>query len=737
MSSEKIPPPTIGKEEQKQGPDEVFSVQDQILKDVTVDTFRAPQYAKRGMQEEMEEIEKQAEERPPVITGRTRKELYTELKELVYEEIERIERGKALRVHQENRLRELDAEAEKLGIVEKGFRKLGERYNKHGWKTKLAVGLSLGIGAGVSLATGAFLPGALFLLGTGVQRSAGMASMFLKYEKSTSDKKLLGLFGKKEKAMGKAMLYTAAMTGGMLLLAEGVKEGVEYANQHKWGEQVQEWLGRMMGHTSSHAPEVVGHQQSVDTTYAVHDQDLSGKVEVSGTPSGEPHVSMSYRGTPYHTPGSQVLARNWRETMNAHPGSLTGTGQDTVRMMAGQIEATKLALDQAVAHGNMEAAQLLHKSLQESVENAKRDFGNIFTAHVTDMPTTHGVVFTEPSHPLPPLTSAIEKHLEHMYASASKTGAQSHLNVAPIHAVTGRGYEEMAYKLGHELYNQYPHGLPNEFANSDAAKLWEAIQQDGTQGHEHLNAALNQLATGHHFLNPDGTSALVGKDAGLTFDAHGNLSFSDAHQASISNATKGMSTTSAYHPEVSAAHEASAAPAEVTPVPTHTVLPPHPATSKPTVVPTSDNIVRDGAGHPVLDGSGNPVHEGVYQQTPGYVSTPPPAPAHPSLEVLHVTSGHEVFTNIHNVPVNLHNTHGYLDGGKIYVLGGNKIDTLAQDYALKHHVSVFVDKSYKLMGLIKVPRVIEYAPTDRGLAMVVHHGPSLVPNPEDFTKRVF
>ncbi len=460
-----------------------------------------------------------------------------------------------------------------------------------------------------------------------------------------------------------------------------------------------------LGHAGA-AEHEVGHGQFVDRTYTVHDQDLSGKVEVRGIPGKEQDVTMSFN----HTPGSQVLAGNWRETMLTHTGSLTG--QDTAQMMAQQIEATKLALDQAVAHGNMGAARVLHESLQQDVKNAKFDFGNIFTAHVTDMPTTHGVVFTEPSHPLPPLTSAnvehlqhdvvqathqtdvrgwnefhpgqsypgnaiansdIEKHLEHMYASASKAGTQPHLNVAPIHAVTGRGYEEMAYKLGHELHNQYPHGLPNEFANSDAAKLWEAIQQDGTQGHEHLNATLNQLATGHHFLNSDGTSALVGKDAGLTFDAHGNLSFSDAHHASITNASKGMSTTPAYHPEVNAAHEASAEPAEVTHVPTHTVSPPHPATSKPATVPTPDNIVRDGANNPVFYDKDKYVRVVPYQPELGHTATPSPVPEHHSMNAVHSSeAGGHIKMNALGLPVDVSHANAYLDRqGNIIIFGGS------------------------------------------------------------------
>lgn len=184
-----------------------------------------------------------------------------------------------------SRVKELDAKL--ASITEDGFRWLGKKYNEHGLKTKLAVGLSLGVGAGASFAAGAFLPGALFLLGVGVQRSAAMASMFLKYEKSTSDKKWLGL-GKKEKAMGKAMLYTAGMTVGMLALVEGVKEGVEYANQQQWGERMHEWLGHMLGHENAAihtAPPVVTPEHII--TPPVHEVPIIPEMPaVSASPHG-------------------------------------------------------------------------------------------------------------------------------------------------------------------------------------------------------------------------------------------------------------------------------------------------------------------------------------------------------------------------------------------------------------------------------------------------------------------
>lgn len=142
------------------------------------------------------------------------------------------------------RLGELDTAI--AAKTEKGFRSLGEWYGKLGWKSKLAVGLSLGIGMGVSAAAGASIPAALGLVftgaGIGAQRIAGLSAMFLKYEKSAQD----GKWGK-EKAMGKAILYTAGMTGAMMLLVEGVKEAIDFANQPQKDEAILRWIGSMTG----------------------------------------------------------------------------------------------------------------------------------------------------------------------------------------------------------------------------------------------------------------------------------------------------------------------------------------------------------------------------------------------------------------------------------------------------------------------------------------------------------
>lgn len=149
------------------------------------------------------------------------------------------------------RLGELDTTL--AAKTEKGFRSLGEWYRKLGWKSKVAVGLSLGIGMGVSAAAGASIPAALGLIftgtGIGAQRIAGLSAMFLKYEKSTQDGKWA-----KEKAMGKAVLYTAGMTGAMMLLVEGVKEAIDFANQPQKDEAILKWIGNMTGNKTL-APE--------------------------------------------------------------------------------------------------------------------------------------------------------------------------------------------------------------------------------------------------------------------------------------------------------------------------------------------------------------------------------------------------------------------------------------------------------------------------------------------------
>jgi len=136
-----------------------------------------------------------------------------------------------------NRSGEIDAEAEKKGgVIEKYFRKMGETYNKLSTREKIGAGIALGLGAGGLMTVS--VPAALvFCGGIWVQRVAGAASMFMKYENATlphdeEQKDTFWKWGAKEKAMGKAVAYTAMMTGGILLAVEGVKEGTEWLGHH-------------------------------------------------------------------------------------------------------------------------------------------------------------------------------------------------------------------------------------------------------------------------------------------------------------------------------------------------------------------------------------------------------------------------------------------------------------------------------------------------------------------------
>ncbi len=174
-----------------------------------------------------------------------------------------------------NKSEELFSKTEKSGAIEKMFRTLGERYNKLGLKSKIAVGLSLGVGTGVASAFGALGITAALLSGVAVQRTAGMASVFLKFEKKSTDTKW-----KKEKAMGKAMLYTAGMTGAMLFLSAEVKDYVEYKG---WGDPIHNWLGHMLGHEN-----IQGHSVVSDTTQVSDGATIaSGAGNITHTASNE------------------------------------------------------------------------------------------------------------------------------------------------------------------------------------------------------------------------------------------------------------------------------------------------------------------------------------------------------------------------------------------------------------------------------------------------------------------
>lgn len=168
----------------------------------------------------------------------TRKGWQDKLRSLIEGAKEKVDWWKSAEEGLIRRSADLDAKAENIGGLEKHFRKMGEKYNKLDWKYKLAIGAGLGLGVTVSTMTGAFPLAYALMAGVGVQRSAALSTMFLKFEKDLMDRKA----GGKEKAMAKAMVYTIAMGGAMLAAGAAVRDGLDLVSKTSLGHSVNGWL---------------------------------------------------------------------------------------------------------------------------------------------------------------------------------------------------------------------------------------------------------------------------------------------------------------------------------------------------------------------------------------------------------------------------------------------------------------------------------------------------------------
>lgn len=208
------------------------------------------------------------------------------------------ERMKTLKEYLGNRLNELNGEAQEEGVVGRSFRFLGESYDKLDRKSKIAIGLSLGLGAGVLSAVS--LPGAIACMsGIALQRIAGLSSAFLKYEKNAQDEK----WGK-EKAMAKAIGQAAFMTGGALLLVGEVKEGVVYLKEQHTGDATLEWLKQhwpSQDQVKEHLPDWIKER----LTFAGAGKSVSPEAVVQARPQEEPPL-VTQEEAEEHT--RQVLA---------------------------------------------------------------------------------------------------------------------------------------------------------------------------------------------------------------------------------------------------------------------------------------------------------------------------------------------------------------------------------------------------------------------------------------------
>ena len=163
------------------------------------------------------------------------------------------ERAEGMRAYLSERSGNLDKEAEIYGPkTEKLVRSIGARYSKLHWKYKIAIGAGLGISAAAF--SGISTPLAL-LFGAGIvaQRGAGMASIFLKFEKhlqDTGEGKSQNFFARQEwyKKIAErpeqqrklaAAIMSATYTAGAGL---AIGEAIHLAGESAWGDAVHEWL---------------------------------------------------------------------------------------------------------------------------------------------------------------------------------------------------------------------------------------------------------------------------------------------------------------------------------------------------------------------------------------------------------------------------------------------------------------------------------------------------------------
>lgn len=142
------------------------------------------------------------------------------------------------------RAKEIDGEAAKMGGIEKAFRSLGKKYDELSLIHKLGFGVTLGVGTAVGAAFS--LPLALAgVAGLVAQRVVGAASMFLRIEKDLQTKKVgeksNQFISRKERAMLDAALYTAVM-------GVAINQALELAREYNVVERTREWLGGMLGH---------------------------------------------------------------------------------------------------------------------------------------------------------------------------------------------------------------------------------------------------------------------------------------------------------------------------------------------------------------------------------------------------------------------------------------------------------------------------------------------------------
>lgn len=231
----------------------VFTNEDELDDLISYKKSLKPEEVTEALEEEkipdayetvVESTPKEDREKPKEVIERVENLQDNDVKEQKDEHVKAYEANKE---YFASRNVKLDVEAKKLGIVEKSFRWIGEKYKKLGWKSKLGVGLALGVGAAAF--TTVSMPIAFTCMsGIAAQRIAGLASSFLKYEKKGKGKE--GFWAGKEGTMLKAMAYSFGMSAA-------IGEAVHLASESSYGEVVHEWLKHHypFGSTSQVIPE--------------------------------------------------------------------------------------------------------------------------------------------------------------------------------------------------------------------------------------------------------------------------------------------------------------------------------------------------------------------------------------------------------------------------------------------------------------------------------------------------
>lgn len=220
---------------------------------VSASRLSAEEERQRIIDTELQKFREYGEGYTPLEDG-TPKEWKERLRSLISSAKEKVtpsgERAEKMRKYLAGRAEALGETAKKYGPgVEAFIRAKGEEYNKLSLTKKLLIGGVLGVGAAAFSTVSTPLATA-FAINLGIQRVAGMSSMFLKIEKYLQDHKgknigMGPLRIQDEKIKGAAAFGAIAYTAFM---GAAIGESVRVASESSYGQAVHEWLGRMLEH---------------------------------------------------------------------------------------------------------------------------------------------------------------------------------------------------------------------------------------------------------------------------------------------------------------------------------------------------------------------------------------------------------------------------------------------------------------------------------------------------------